>query len=197
MPEEQQINVENNRPVLVRSPIEFALIGPSGGRDRVLLRSARAELDLIGLAAEGARSKDRPSSDILGLIFGEAKQLNVVSSFPVADTNPEKDKRRSELSFVWKGFASSSGVERVEETLNLQLPHLNAAIKSRDRSEIEWALGPIIYRCTQANESRLRVRRVLLGTTALYISIGILAAIASGVVGIQRLIETIFKVPHS
>jgi hypothetical protein len=177
MPEEPTVVIDNKGPVLLRSPIEFAVVGPSGGRDKVLLRSAKAGLDLIGLAADGARSKDWPSPDILSLIFGEAKQLNIVFSFPVADTNPQKDKRRSALMFVWRGFASKFSIERVREKLNLQLPELDAAISSRNKSEIEWALAPIIYQCMQANERRLRVRRLLLASTGIYISIGILAAI--------------------
>lgn len=194
MTEEQTIRADSKKPILLRSPVEFALVGPSDGRDRILLQSVKAGLDLIGLAAEGVRSKEYASSDTLSLIFGGAQQINIVFSFPTGDTNPKKDKRRSKLSFVWKGFTSSSGIERVEQTLNLQLPHLDEAIRKRDKSEIEWALAPVIYQCAQANERRLRLRRALLATIAVYISIGILAAIFSAWFSIQRFIESmLFK----
>jgi hypothetical protein len=195
MTQKENISLENKKALLLASPIEFALIGPSGGRDKVLLRSPNVGLDLIGLAAEGADWKKRRSStDILALIFGGTKQLNIVASFPIADTNPNRDGRPSEFSFVWKGFASNLGIERVERTLNLQLPHLYLAIKGSDISEIEWAIAPIIYQCTKADERRMRFRRTLLATIALYVSVGILAAIFSGALLLQRFIISIFKV---
>lgn len=170
--------------VLIRSPIEFVVAGPAGGRDRVLVRSRNAGLDLIGLVARGAelyrfpkRTYRRSSSDILSLIFGGSRPLNVVSSFSSPDVSPEFDSRHSVFSFAWNGYASVRGTETVAEMLNLQLPDLYRAISEGDVREIEWALGPIIQRCAEINENRLRIRRVLVASGSLYITVGIFALI--------------------
>lgn len=150
------------------SPIEFALVGPAGGRDRVLVRSENAGLDLIGLAAQDWSSKERSPPDLLTVFFGESRQLNKIHSFRLPDVSPHSDPRKSGFSFAWRGFASSGGIDRVEEVLNLQLPDLHRAITDRDFQEIQWAMAPIIYSCTQANERRMRVRRMLAGTAMVY-----------------------------
>jgi hypothetical protein len=155
--------------VLSNSPIEFAISGPTGGRDRLLVRSRNAGLDLIGLAAQLDIEKPHTSgSGFLSLMFTNSRQLNLVLSFPSADVNPETDGRYSRFGFAWAGYASPVRVKKIEKTLNSQLPELYRAIRKRNREDIEWALAPLIYCCTEANERRFRSRRLLLATFAMY-----------------------------
>lgn len=161
-----------NYPVrLENSPIEFVLTGPWGGRDRILLRSELAELDIIGLAAQ-ADDVDRDSvgaSNALSILFGREDQLNVVSSMPMIDIKPNVDSRKSKFRFAWKGFASRSGIRGVRTALNDSLPELQDALASGDMNEIEFALAPVIFHCTDASKSRLRFRRTMRLTIAIYI----------------------------
>src|SRR5262245_30141314 len=162
--------------IILNSPVEFAIVGPAGGRDRVLVRSENVGLDLIGLVAQGPEArKDSSADDVLSLLIGDARQLNFVTSYPSRDINPELDSRRSVYSFAWKGYASKLGVEKIERVLNLHLPDIERAIKEGDFREIQWAIGPLIYHSTQENERRLRRRRLLFAAGVLYIGIGILA----------------------
>jgi hypothetical protein len=166
--------------IRLESPIEFAVAGPLGGQDRIVIRSERAGLDLIGLAAQGVEHPNmlwkqdlRTSSDFLSLMFGNTPPLNLVTSVPLYDLKPEFDNRKSSFIFVWKGYASADSIRRVEETLNLQIVDLHRAIGEGDKGEIEWALGPLIYRCARANDRRLRLRRVAWGAVATYILLSI------------------------
>lgn len=163
--------------MMLKSPVEFVLVGPLEGRDRVLLRSPEAGLDLIGLAAENPRSMWHSKPDPFSLFFSDSKQLNIVSSFPLADLDPESDARQSTFSFAWKGYSSSGALERVKDTLNLHAPDLHRGIKNQDTSEVEWALAPVIYQCIQVNERRLRLRRMLWLVLVLYAGVAMLAAI--------------------
>lgn len=157
------------------SPIEFAVSGPGGGRDRILVKSANAGLDLIGLTAQlDAEPQRRSSSDLLSLILGKTRQLNLVSSIPLADINPDEDSRSSRFRFAWEGYASPIGMERVKKAFDLQLPELHRAIRNKDFQEIEWALAPLIYQCSEANERRLRSRRMMLAVLAIYAISGLI-----------------------
>ena len=156
--------------VVPNSPIEFAISGPAGGRDRILVKSENAGLDLIGLAAQpGSESHRKSSSDLLSAVLGKTRQLNFVTSFPLDDIDRDSDSRSSKFGFAWQGYASQLGMEKVQKTLNLQLPEMHRAIRNKDLQEIEWALAPLIYRCTEANERRLRSRRMLLVFFGLYL----------------------------
>jgi hypothetical protein len=156
----------------LNSPVEFVIVGPSGGRDGILVRSNNAGLDIIGLAAEGADG--RPSADILSVLFLNSDQLNVISSYSVHDTSPKRDSRISELKFAWKGFASPTSISKINEAFNLHLSDLYRAIKSQDVQELELAIAPVILSCTRANAIKMRLRRTILTTIALYVGVIIL-----------------------
>lgn len=159
------------------SPIEFVISGPLGGRDRILARSRSAGLDLIGLAAQsGEDSHVKPGGGPLSVMLGPTRQLNSVTSFPMADLHPEFNARGATFTFAWKGYASSLGVDKVKEAFNASLPELHRAIRDNNAREAEWVLSPVIYCCTQANERGLRMRRAMWATLAIY-SAAALAAI--------------------
>jgi hypothetical protein len=159
------------------SPIEFVISGPLGGRDRILARSQAAGLDLIGLAAQsGEDSHVKPGGGPFSVMLGPARQLNSVTSFPMADLNPEFDARGATFTFAWKGYVSAPGIDKIKEAFNASLPELHHAIRGNNAREAEWVLSPVIYCCTQANERGLRMRRVMWAILAIY-SAAALAAI--------------------
>lgn len=162
-----------DKAIVLDSPVEFVIVGPSGSRDKVLVRSKNAGLDLVGLAAHG----EAGTQDIISSLW-RSRPLNVVTSYPVPDIRSSMDSRHSKFRFAWRGLASASGIERVENVLNSLLPELHRAIEERDLEEIEWTISPVIYNCTRASEQRLGYRRVFLTAAALYLFIGVVAVIA-------------------
>jgi hypothetical protein len=158
--------------VLPNSPIEFAVTGPYGGKDKLLVRSDNAGLDLIGLAAQfDLDSPTRGHVDLLSRIFGNTRQPNLVSSLLSPDISPESDARHSRFNFAWKGYASASDVKHAEQSFNLILPDLHRVLRNGDDEEVELIVAPLIYHCIEASERRLRSRRFMLATLAIYFGI--------------------------
>ena len=157
--------------ILATSPVEFVISGPRLGRDRILLQSRDVGLDVIAVAADP--HLHRRTADILALLFGNYRQLNVVQSKPLEDFESHSDHRLSSVRFAWRGYASRLGVDAVHDALMRSMPDLQAALRSRRRSDVEWALAPVIYACTQAEERRRRSRRLFLAAVAAYAFIGV------------------------
>jgi hypothetical protein len=176
--------------VLDSSPVEFAIVGPFESRDRILVRSEKAGLDLIGLAAQsGLLNHDREpeQKDLFStLFFWDSRQLNMVKSSPMPDVASEDDSRNSHFSFVWNGLSSSSGVRQVEESFKLQLQDLHSAIRTRDIERVEWAIAPVIYGCVRASDRRLRFRRILWSGAVAYVA---LIALAIALASLQQLLK--------
>jgi hypothetical protein len=164
--------------IVIDSPIEFALIGPSKGRDKLLIKSRNAGMDLVGLArvAMDTDDKEPESESILNLLFN-INSVKFVRSIPVSDARPEFDSRKSEYIFAWKGFASSNGVNRVRKALNLNAQELRAAIASSDSEHAEWSIASLIYLCAAANDYRLRFRRVIVASLISYVALILLGLV--------------------
>lgn len=162
--------------ILSSSPVEFVITGPSFGRDRLLLKSSNVGLDVIALAADPHLNVPQ-TADILALFFGDFRQLNVVQSQPLEDFESESDHRLSSVRFGWRGYASSLSIKRVNEALMRSMPDLMEALRSRRKADAEWAIAPVVYACLQAQERRLRSRRVFLSATVLYGLIGLVALV--------------------
>jgi hypothetical protein len=168
---------EKNIPFIINnSPIEFIVVGPDDGRDKVLLRSNHAGLDLVGLAAQASkRHAFTPSSSILSLFTGTPRQLNVVESHPVEDFHHQTDSRYSTMRFAWVGDCSSLTKERIEDAFKRSVPDLQRAIQKSTISDIEWSLGAVILECSEAGEKRLRSRRFFYMTLVMYGIAGLLS----------------------
>jgi hypothetical protein len=157
--------------IVLDSPIEFVIVGPVEGRDRVLAKSRTAGLDLVGLAAEGPSKRSPP--DLLSTLFVGTRQLNVLTSIPLPDVISGSDSRHSRFSFAWRSFATLSGIQAVKGVFDLQMRDLHRALKDRDVYEVEWVIAPIVLSCAKANERLLRRRRVILTTAAMYLGLAI------------------------
>lgn len=156
------------------SPIEFVVVGPDGGRDRVLVRSAGAGFELIGLAAQNSDRSLHPLSGRRGLgILTIEPPTNVISSQPLEDTRPEIDARKSRYRFAWKGFASEYFVGKVREEFMLILPNIRDAVRSGEREDVEWALAPLLLHCVESHNARLRSRQQMRFWLLLYMLTGL------------------------
>jgi hypothetical protein len=153
----------NSITIIVRnSPIEFVVSGPFGGRDRILVRSENAGLELIGLVAENDDSftSRAPSLILLSLyrIFRPGEfRAHVVDSMFMPDLQPKSDARNSRLRFAWKGLGSRQYYQYIEDSLNSSLSDLYRGIYNSDIDEVEFAIAPLIARCVKI-DSRLRKR---------------------------------------
>jgi hypothetical protein len=157
------------------SPIEFLLVGPQKGRDKVIVQSAGAGLDLLGLAIENQKESAMfsASPSIIGLIAGTQRQLNVIESYQVNDLSPNFDSRQSTMRFAWVGHCSPIRQERIRDSFNRSLSDLQKAIHTSNLADVEWAIAPVIFNCAIGNERRLRSRRVLYTTLVIYAITGL------------------------
>lgn len=162
--------------VIKNSPIDFVVIGPDRGQDRLLIRSENAGLDLIGLAIQSNDDDNyhkyySTNKSLLINFFLPFKKsnLNIVSTITMPDINPAADSRKSKLSFAWKGLTSQNGRNDIRKVLNLSLPDLYKAIELGDQNEIELRIASTIFVCTQEIEKILWNKKITWFTTLIYI----------------------------
>lgn len=160
----------NKSHIIRNSPIEFVVSGPVGGRDRVLLRSEGASLDLTALSSQnmGFEHRLRRPDPLIALFAGRGRQINVVTSMTVPDFERDTDSRQSSLSFAWVGFSSPSQTEHIRKTFNQCIPDLLDALKAEAIEDIEFSVAPIVLVCSDANERRKMSRRAMYWILALY-----------------------------
>ena len=154
-----------------RSDIEFIISGPLGGRDRVLIQSDNADLTLLGLVAGPKLSRKRSSDLDASVAFGAFSlpaPVHIVDSSAEPDLKPAVDKRTSQYRFVWRGFATSSDVNRIEQHFRLRAPLLAAAINYEDQATAEWVIAPLLAECSLAHQRRQVRRRMILTFVAIY-----------------------------
>ena len=168
---------ENQLPFIINnSPIDFIVVGPYDGKDKVILRSANAGLDLIGLASQTSELFGfNVPTPMLSLFTGTPRQLNVVESNPVEDFHIQIDSRYSTMRFAWVGDCSS--FKGIEEAFILAVPDLQRAIQKSMISDIEWSVGAVILECLKAGERRRRSRRLIYMSLVIYGIIGLLSIV--------------------
>lgn len=171
--------LERTTPLIVRnSPIEFVVSGPLGGRDRVLIRSEYAGLDVVALSSQSLETERRrpPSDPFVAFFGGSSRQLNVVSSMSVPDFRKDTDNRKSSLNFAWVGLASALRTDRIRDTFNRSLPDIFNALDSGTAEDVEFSIAPVVLVCSEAHEQRRRSHRAMIGILSIYgvISLGIL-----------------------
>src|SRR5208337_1208175 len=82
--------------------LEFVLLGPNQGRDRILVRSSNADVELIGFAVTLGFGKD-PSIYPGYNVDTPDSHLHSVSTGPIEPSMHEPDTRRSSYRFCWVG----------------------------------------------------------------------------------------------
>ncbi|WP_460063111.1 hypothetical protein [Pseudomonas sp. H2_H09] len=162
----------NGRPIVIKnSPIEFVVSGPMAGRDRILIRSENAGVDLVGKSIHSAGYKQGKAHRVTSsLIFGGPAELHTVVSGFVADFRSDVDDRESMMALTWRGYATSRGVEEVKDTFLKYYRDIYAAYYYGDENDVELQVAPLIYQCSFANDSAIRSRgrvKFLLGVYAL------------------------------
>lgn len=147
--------------VLTNSSVEFVIVGPVKGQDRILLSSENANLDLKGLAAD-------PDADTLeisslnrfysNLLSKPYRQLNVIESNPTHDLEGNYDNRKSSFRFAWVGYCSKYQKDKILKAFNRSLFELTEAINHGSKSDIEFTVSPMILECSLSHQSRNNLR---------------------------------------
>ena len=140
------------------SSVEFVIIGPTAGRDRVLARSANAGLDLIGRSTV-IRSFD--SEEVRSDGVWASRPLNVVESNPIPDSQPELDKRKSKMILVWSGVCARESRSTIEEAFRLHAVEIRKAIDEGNLEQFEWNVAPVVLECSVAKSKQERTQKAL------------------------------------
>ena len=161
--------------IITNSPVEFVLVGPLRGRDRVLLSSDNAGLDIKGLAATRDADADvlQNQSSTFSFFWGSARQFNVLESYTTHDIDSDYDKRKSSFRFAWVGYCSPDRRGRIQDLLNWAIPDIRNAILEDEEADVELTISPVILNCSLAHQRRLRSRRFLFAALVIYALVGI------------------------
>ena len=167
--------------IITNSPVEFVLVGPLRGRDKILLSSDNAGLDIKGLAATRDADDDslQNQSSIFSIFLSSARQFNVLESYNTHDIDSDYDKRKSSFRFAWVGYCPPGRRERIQDLLNRTIPDIRRAILEDEETDMELAISPVILNCSVAHQRRLRSRRFMLATLVIYALVGISVAISN------------------
>jgi hypothetical protein len=144
--------------------------GPLGGRDRVLIRSENAGLDIVALSSQSLESERRATNldPFVAFFGGRNRQLNVVSSMSVPDFRRDSDNRKSSLNFAWVGLASQLRTDLIRNTFNRSLPDIFHALHSGTIEDVEFSIAPVILVCSEAHERRRQIHRARIGILSIY-----------------------------
>ena len=136
--------------------LQFVLIGPKEGDDRVLVRSSNASVELIGFAASlglgehGAVYPQYDSDHTDG-------DMHSVSTNPIDAPPNQSDRRKSSYRFCWMGKCGKEDHADIEKKLKTHIQDIKDALlrakNQTDTTEVEWALAPIPYACAAANSA--------------------------------------------
>ncbi|WP_329755298.1 hypothetical protein [Stenotrophomonas maltophilia] len=144
------------------SPVEFVVAGPVGGRDRLILKSEGANLELVALSTYGPLPKSRRAREgIFSALLDEKEhRTNVVRTGRFPDFLEEVDERASSLSFAWIGLASGSAKLEIEELFSELSFDIFEAILDEDYGRLEIAVSPLVTACAVADRVIRRSRRM-------------------------------------
>jgi hypothetical protein len=168
---------ENDGCVVIKSPVEFLIVGAAGPHDRILVRSENCQLDLIGFSQlrEDPKEhlKQHPSS-IFGLLSPE-RPMQSIETHPFDRGMRSGDYRESLYRFSWVGYSTSADRDHIRHLFERQAKDLDDAIEESDIGRVEWSIAPVIHRCSTADLRRRSSRRVALAFLASYLLIGLVS----------------------
>jgi hypothetical protein len=181
--------------IISNSPVEFVIIGPLGGRDRVLVRSADCGTDLIGFGSNFGDDTVKSTTDLISLVAGRPP-INAVTSDPMQDIMPILDSRTSRFRLVWRGFGGSNNISVIHKTFKGAILQAYNALRGGDENDVEWIFAPLIYELSKQNRRLLRLRLFLVAGALFYLTVFLFALlIAIQFVG-KRGISSIEEGPH-
>ena len=156
------MNLSGRAIVIKNSPIEFVVSGPMEGRDRIIIRTENAALDLVGKAihSEHYKHETRPGFP-LSLLPGRSAQLNTVTGGYVPDARSDIDDRDSMLTFTWRGHVTRDGVRDVNSAFRMHYIDIYMSYYHGDEQDVEIQISPLIYQCSLANDKAIRSRRMM------------------------------------
>jgi hypothetical protein len=128
-------------PIVAYSPVEFVVIGPRTGRDRVSVRSKESRIDTLGFGITALeRSSDISQADDYFNLFTYSNYApKFVKSGLIADSDRSTDYRKSQYILVWKGYASSIGIERIRQAFAFNVEDLRKGISNKNSEIVQLA----------------------------------------------------------
>ena len=158
--------------IITNSPIEFVLLGPFYGRDRVLIKSENAGPDLIGQALIESATEEE-SSSIYSRISNPFKKpkTHIVKSMQAYDVGTisnrkdnlffkeDRDSRTSSFIYAWRGHTTKRSLKEIEKVFQLYLYDIIEGISDNDNAGAEQNIAPLIYLCHKANESEKKSKK--------------------------------------
>ncbi|NET26343.1 MULTISPECIES: hypothetical protein [unclassified Okeania] len=141
--------------VIENSPIDFILIGLKEDDLCVLVKNDKLTIDFIGeyIARYENREKPQPTTwwnSLLKLlhILSSAK-VYCIKSYAIENLLNKNDERSINYIFCWRGRCRKKDIYSVKEILNLQIQSIQLSLINNDKEKLIWHLAPIIYKCTQ------------------------------------------------
>lgn len=165
--------------VIKNSVVEFVLVGPYRGRDKIFAISENAGLDLKGLAIDRNQDSDdfAPLGIYTSLLLASNRQLNVIESYDVLDIDGEYDDRKSPLRIAWVGYCSSYRRDKIKDLFNRVCGEIRDSILEHEHSNVELSISPVILNCSIANERRQRQRNFMRTALVMYLFIALSVAV--------------------
>lgn len=146
---------KDNRPFEFDSPVEFVLIGVSGNRRVVVVRSKGAQIDLVAYAQPHEFDDDYiyDTPIFFPFLFPISLQSRPFSidSKPVNfHSNHISDDRLAKCTFVWRGMGYKRDKFEIHNEFQRRVESIVEALEQESSGKLEWALSPIIDKCHKA-----------------------------------------------
>ena len=165
--------------VTLNSLVEFYLIGTVNNKRTVLAKSTDANVDLKSYASISYlfEKNKKVRKSILAEIFYfqkiELEPLKIDSQAFQFYVQPELDsgQRLDNLTFVWRGLASSTDKLLLKDLFDERSHNLFEALYLNNKEQFEWDLSDIISACDLTTKNRKLVlsKKKMFYKTILYL----------------------------
>jgi hypothetical protein len=166
---------DNDKCIVIKSPVEFLITGAAGVHDRILVRSENCQLDLIGFSQLSQDPLRRGQSNIFNVFSSRERPMQLIETAPFRRGARSGDSRESLYRFSWVGFSSSAETDHISGLFELQARDLDDALEENDIERIEWSIAPVIYSCSAADLRRRSSKRATAAFLALYLLIALVS----------------------
>lgn len=171
--------IRNLPHIFDNSPIEFILVGPFEGRDKILAQSKSPGLDLFGILNHRSMSTSKTYNDrsLFGIFSKKVRNLNFVQSKKEFDLHQHIDDRYSRYWFIWVGGASSSEKKQLEYNFSDSIPSISFALQEDDRASLSMLIGGLVLQCTEFDKKLQRRKDSLTIILFIYILVIIVVTV--------------------
>ncbi|MDL2142690.1 hypothetical protein QQY79_09170 [Flavobacterium tructae] len=171
----------NGKVILVDSPVEFIVIGPIRDQLKVLIKSKKAGIDLVGFSQEENSDLYYKNTFFMNSLVPQivsSKNFNQIryTFVDVTQEIDQKEFRPSLYKFVWRGARNKKINREINYHFDSKLPDIIDSIQTQDLERLEWTLATIISLCNISIVNNKTNKNFVIFTAILY-SIIILATL--------------------